>query len=52
MKDWRQGHMRPMIDRVKGCRHCMTSRGIKKMKDVISRVRNHFTDLWTGRNKK
>ncbi|MCX5923802.1 MAG: hypothetical protein NTZ68_00030 [Candidatus Dependentiae bacterium] len=52
MKDLGANGMRPMADRIKGCRHCMTSRGIKKMKDTISRVRNHFSNLWSRRNKK
>lgn len=51
MNDWRQSGMRPMIDRVKGCRHCPTSRGIKKMKDTISRVKNRLQELWAGRKK-
>lgn len=52
MKDLSANGMRPMRDRVRSCRYCMTSRGMKKMRDVASRVRNHFSNLWAGRNKK
>ena len=47
--DWRQGNMRPLIDRQEGCRHCPTSRAIKKMKDTISRVKNRLQELWLRR---
>lgn len=43
---------RPMVDRVKGCKHCQTSSGTKKMRDVASRVKNYFLNLWSRRNKK
>jgi len=51
MSDWRQSGMRPLIDRKKGCRHCMTSSGVKKMQDTISRVKERLQDLWSGRKK-
>lgn len=51
MSDWRQSGMRPLIDRQQGCRHCPTSRAIKKMKDVITRVKNRLQELWTRRKK-
>jgi hypothetical protein len=49
--DWRQSGMRPLIDRVKGCRHCPTSRAIKKMQDTVSRVKKRLQELWSGRKK-
>lgn len=49
--DFRQSGMRPMIDRVKGCRHCQTSGGLKKMRDAISRLKNRIQDMWSGRKK-
>ncbi len=51
MSDWRQSGMRPLIDRQQGCRHCPTSRAIKKMKDVIVRVKNKLQELWLRRKK-
>ena len=51
MSDWRQSGMRPLIDRKKGCRYCPTSSVVKKMKDTISRVKEHFAKLWSERKK-
>tara|TARA_Y100000588_G_C14256262_1_gene925602 strand:- start:1304 stop:1468 length:165 start_codon:yes stop_codon:yes gene_type:complete len=51
MKDWRNSGVRPLIDRKEGCRHCMTSRGLKKIKDVVSRTANKLRELWQGRKK-
>jgi len=51
-KDLSASGMRPMNDRVRSCKYYMTSRGVKKMQDVASRVKKHFSDLWSGRNKK
>ncbi len=51
MNDWRQSGMRPLIDRQTGCRHCPTSRVIKKMKDTIARVKNKLQELWLRRKK-
>lgn len=51
MSDWRQSGMRPLIDRKRGCRYCPTSSVVKKMKDTISRVKEHFTKLWSERKK-
>jgi hypothetical protein len=35
-----------------GCKHCPTSRVIKKMKDTVTRVKKRFQDLWTSRKKR
>jgi len=52
MSDWRQSGMRPLIDRKRGCRYCPTSNIIKKMRDTMSRVKQHFQEMWSGRKKK
>ena len=50
-KDIGNPGMRPMQDRVRGCRHCLTSSGIKKMRDVVTKVKKHFINLWIKRSK-
>lgn len=52
MSDWRQSGMRPMIDRVRGCRHCPTSSTVKKIHDTVSRVTQRLRDLWQRRKGK
>lgn len=52
MKDWRNSGVRPLIDRKEGCRRCLTSRGIKKIKDAVSRTAEKLRELWKGRKKK
>jgi len=51
MSDWRQSGIRPLIDRKKGCRHCPTSSGIKKMQDTIERVKHRLQNIWSNRKK-
>lgn len=51
MSDWRQSGMRPFLDRRRECRYCPTSSGVKKIRDTISRVKQHFQEIWAGRKK-
>lgn len=49
MKDWRNSGVRQYIDRQREknqCKHCLTSRGLKKIKDVVSRTANKIRNLW------
>lgn len=49
MKDWRNSGVRQFIDRKEGCRRCSTSRGLKKIKDAISRTADKLRELWRNR---
>ena len=52
MKDWRNSGVRNLIDQKEGCRHCLTSRGLKKIKDAVSKTKERFVELWNKRMKK
>lgn len=49
MRDWRNSGVRQMIDHKEGCRRCLTSRGIKKIKDAVSRTASKLKELWNRR---
>lgn len=46
MRDWRNSGVRPFIDQKEGCRRCLTSRGLKKIKDAVSRTAHKLKELW------
>lgn len=49
MRDWRNSGVRQMIDRQEGCKRCATSRGLKKIKDAVSRTAERLKNLWNRR---
>ncbi len=51
MADCRQCGFIKQRNQSTGCKYCPTSRVVKKMKDVASRVKNRFQELWSRRKK-
>ncbi len=51
MRDWRNSGVRQLIDQKEGCKRCSTSRGLKKIKDAVSRTANRLKELWSKRKK-
>ena len=43
-KDWKNNE-RIMRER-KPCRHCLTSQGVKKLKNAVSRAAKKLKDAW------
>jgi hypothetical protein len=52
MSQWRrQSGVTKQLNRQPGCRYCPTSGVVKKIHDTMSRVKQHFQDLWSRRKK-
>ena len=51
MSDCRQCGFIRQRNQDQSCRHCPTSRAVKKMKDTITRVKNRLQELWLRRKK-
>jgi hypothetical protein len=48
-KDWKNNER--MFAKQKSCRHCLTSRGIQKIKNAVSRAVNKVRKAWTQSRK-
>lgn len=48
-KDWKNNER--LFARQKSCKHCLTSSGIKKIKDAVSRAANKLRNAWVQSKK-
>lgn len=48
-KDWKNNER--LFAKQKSCRHCLTSRGIKKIKEAVSRAVNKVRKAWSQSQK-
>lgn len=48
-KDWKKSERQ--FSKQKSCKHCLTSFGVKKIKDAVSRAANKLREAWTQSKK-